>query len=125
MIKWDAGSERYFFQTKELFGEIAPFGHFYGITNLFHKKRGRDAVVAGKALLNAEYYFDEHTVTRGGSFEDRIYPRKTAEKKLVRHASTKDSVTLHFPDTLCPDDFKIQMELCYKIISDYCIRLCL
>jgi len=118
MIKWDAAAERYFFQTKELFGEIAPFGHYHGITNLFHKKRGGDAVAGGKALLNAEYYYDEHTVARGGSFDDRIYPRKTSEKKLVEHTSTKDSVTLRFPDTICPNDFKIEAELVYRIAGE-------
>ena len=118
MIKWDATDEKYFFQTKELFGEISPFGHYHGITNLFHKKRGRDAVVAGKALLNAEYYYDENTAGRGGTFEDRVLPRKASEKKLVEHASTKDTVTLRFPDATCPDDFKIEAELVYRIVGE-------
>lgn len=118
----------YEFQAGDLTGWFAPAYHNHGLVTLKHSGDGENIVQQGWCFLNAEYYLSPNTPRhmaayeaehgRGDAYLSRTFPRLTSGAGMTTVEVDGDSIRVHFPDTLCPDDLKIELDLIYRFYAD-------
>lgn len=118
----------YEFQAGDLSGILAPQVHSHGIVELRHAGNGLNIVHPSWCFLNAEYYLSPNTprhmkaweaaTGRADAYLSRCFPRRTSAEKRTTSQRTGNRISVHFPDTLCPDDMKIELDLIYEFHAD-------
>lgn len=118
----------YEFTAGDLSGTLAPQVHSHGVVELRHAGDGRNIVHPSWCFLNAEYYLSPNTprhmkawgtaTGQANPYLSRCFPRRTSQEKRTTSERVGNRVRVHFPDTLCPDDLKIELDLDYEFHPD-------
>jgi hypothetical protein len=121
-LRWVGAGECYYYADGTIRGTLSPTRHYLGISSLRLDADGME-VAAPRALLCPEYYMDPQTGRRGHDYLSKAYPRVTGERRLTSHTLNDRTISVTFPDMLCPPELKISMQCDYTFSGNGIIDL--